>query len=79
MSVLLDDLHARKREPNYRAPESDLGYCHCGTVWNLDAIAAMGFESNACPDCGSPPLEIERRVVDVVAHETSHASDTGLA
>jgi hypothetical protein len=46
-------------------PASDLGYCLCGTIWNIAALAASGYPRGKCPDCGADPVHIEK------AHPTS--------
>jgi len=57
---LISHLEEKIASPGYRPPASDLGYCLCGTVWNLDAIEAMGFLYGTCPDCGEDAVAIER-------------------
>lgn len=36
-----------------KKPAADLGYCKCGTVWNMPALGAK------CPDCRKKPIHIE--------------------
>ena len=46
-------------EREVKTPAADLGYCDCGTCWNIDAMLAEGF-APGCPDCGEPARVIER-------------------
>lgn len=57
---ILTDLAARRAAPDYTPPHADLGYCACGTVWNIEAMAAEKFVKGKCPDCGEPAVEIEK-------------------
>ena len=57
---IFEDLKQRKAEPGYQPPHADLGYCTCGTVWNIEAMAAENFAKGTCPDCGEPAAEIEK-------------------
>lgn len=59
---IFSDLKRRKSTPGYRPPVADLGYCACGTVWNIAAMAEQGFQRGMCPECGEPAVEIERAV-----------------
>jgi hypothetical protein len=53
------DLIARRAAPDYKPPHADLGYCACGTVWNIEAMAAQNFVKGTCPDCGEQAIEKE--------------------
>lgn len=57
---IIEDLRQRKAASDYQPPAADLGYCTCGTVWNIEAMAAEGFTKGKCPDCGAPAVEIEK-------------------
>lgn len=54
------EIDARKMAPDYTRPVSDLGYCVCGTVWNIEAMAAQKFVRGTCPDCGEIAIGIEK-------------------
>lgn len=60
---LREHLALKRTAPDYRAPASDLGYCLCGTVWNIAAIASMNFPRGTCPDCGKDATAIESATV----------------
>jgi len=52
---------ARARaETGIDKPACDLAYCDCGTVWNMPAMASIGYDPDYCPDCGEPPVFIEK-------------------
>jgi hypothetical protein len=55
----IEDMRARKAAPDYTPPAADLGYCTCGTVWNIEAMAQQKFVRGTCPDCGEHAVEIE--------------------
>jgi len=44
---------AKRRARQGRKPAADLGYCKCGTAWNMPALGAK------CPDCRKKPIYIE--------------------
>lgn len=56
---LLDYLFIKRHLDGYRAPAGDLGYCLCGTVWNIDAMAEQRLPRGTCPDCGEEAAAIE--------------------
>ncbi len=60
MNETIAYMHERRSAPDYRHPHADLGYCQCGTVWNIDAMEQCGFQKGKCPDCGEDPIEIEK-------------------
>lgn len=52
---------ARARaEAGIDRPASDLAYCTCGCVWNVEALKADGWAPDTCPDCGEPPVFVEK-------------------
>lgn len=53
------EIARKKSSPDYGPPAADLGYCTCGTVWNIEAMAAEKFVRGTCPDCGEDAVEIE--------------------
>ena len=59
-----DDLRAElekiQKLPDYRQPHADLGYCTCGTVWNIEAMAEQNYKRGMCPDCGENAVVIEK-------------------
>jgi len=67
---LHDYLEAKRLMPCYRPPASDLGYCLCGTVWNIEEMAKLRFTHGACPDCGEMATAVERGVMVQATSET---------
>ena len=61
---LLDYLAAKRLMPGYKPPFADLGYCLCGTVWIIEAMAELNFPHGACPDCGEEADAIERSLAE---------------
>lgn len=57
---LIERLRQIKAMPDYRHPASDLGYCTCGTVWNIEAFAERNYKRGMCPDCGEDAAAVER-------------------
>lgn len=41
-------------------PVADLGYCVCGTVWSIEAMAAQNFAPCTCPECGEIAIAVEK-------------------
>lgn len=56
LQVHLDERHHSR---GYRYPADDLGYCLCGTVFNIEEMARLNFKRGMCPDCGEEDIAIE--------------------
>ena len=53
LNPLLTSAGAKRRASAGIKPAADLGYCDCGTVWNMVELG------KTCPDCGDDPAHIE--------------------
>ncbi len=54
------ELEKIQKMPDYRRPYADLGYCTCGTVWNVEAVTNQNYKRGMCPDCGEDAAVIEK-------------------
>lgn len=50
----------KARRGDQSLPVADIGYCLCGTVWNIEALADLNYPCGCCPDCGEEAAAIER-------------------
>lgn len=60
IDTIIAERKAEMDAPGYVPPAADLGYCKCGTVWNMDAMQQARRPRSECPDCGAAPLWTER-------------------
>ena len=51
MSDAIEHMKRRRAEADYRPPHADLGYCRCGTVWNMGMMEQAKMPRDECPDC----------------------------
>ena len=72
---LHDYLTIARLMPNYRSPASDLGYCLCGTVWNIEAMAKQNFVRGTCPDCGEKATAIEASAAPTSGDRTAQPNE----
>lgn len=59
---------AKSRARRGDKPANDLGYCDCGTVWNMVMLGKQ------CPDCGDDPAHVE--IGEVTLGPIDHGADT---
>lgn len=57
---LRKELERIQQMPDYQQPHADLGYCTCGTVWNIEALADQNYKRGMCPECGKDAAVIEK-------------------
>lgn len=52
---------AKERAARGERPASDLGYCDCGNVWNIEYFnRETSYVNDTCPDCGAAPVYVEK-------------------
>jgi hypothetical protein len=67
-------LDERRNSLGHRFPFADLGYCLCGTVFNIKAMADLNYKRGMCPDCGEEDIAIERAAPSQIEERSDEVS-----